>query len=291
MAAETQSAPPAGAATVEALLRAGVRLLDGSASPRLDAELLLAWVLGRDRAALFARREAQVEAVTARRYLDALHARQRGQPVAQIVGRREFWSLDLEVTADVLTPRPETELLVERALARLPAEGSALDLGTGSGAVALALASERPAARVLATDRSEAALAVARRNAARHRLGRVAFAAGDWFEAAGRARFDVVVANPPYVADADWAATGPELGFEPRAALAGGADGLDAIRRIVAGAGGHLVPGGWLLLEHGAGQGAAVRALFAAAGFVAVATSPDLAALPRVTEGRHGAPA
>lgn len=288
MVAETQSGPPAQAAAVEALLRAGVRLLDGtSASSRLDAELLLAFTLGWTRTALFARREVTVEAAAAGRYLTALHARRGGRPVAQIIGWREFWSLEFEVTPDVLTPRPETELLVEMALRRLPAGGRVLDLGTGTGAVALAVASERPEAGILATDRSAAALAIARRNAARLGLERVRFAAGDWFAAAGDGLFDVVVSNPPYVADGELAAAGPELAFEPREALAAGPDGLDAIRHIVAAAGDHLAPGGWLLLEHGATQGEATRGLLAAAGFGHVTTSRDLAGLPRVTEGQR----
>jgi release factor glutamine methyltransferase len=285
MEAETQSRT----ATVEALLRAGVRLLEGaSASPRLDAEVLLAHALGWTRAALFARRDEPLAPADAQRCLDLLAARRAGRPVAQVTGRREFWSLVLEVTPDVLTPRPDTETLVERALARLPegAPARVLDLGTGSGAVALAIAQERPAAAVTATDASAAALAVAARNAQGLGLGRVALAAGDWLAAVPGARFDVIVSNPPYLADADWAGADPELAFEPRAALAAGVDGLDALRRIVAGAPAHLVPGGWLLLEHGAGQGPAVRALLAAAGFDGVLTSTDLGGNPRVTEGR-----
>lgn len=286
MQAETQSR---GATTVEALLRAGVRLLEGaSASPRLDAEVLLAHALGWSRAALFARRDEALAPADAARCLALIGERRSGRPVAQVTGRREFWSLALEVTPDVLTPRPDTEALVERALARIPADAAArvLDLGTGSGAVALAIAQERPAAAVTATDASPAALAVAARNAARLGLARVAFAAGDWLVAVPGGTFDVIVSNPPYLADGDWAGADPELAFEPHAALAAGADGLDALRRIVAGAPAHLAPGGWLALEHGAAQGAAVRALLAATGFADVGTHADLAGLPRVTEGR-----
>ena len=291
MGVETQSARGAAAATtVEALLRAGVRLLGAtSASPRLDAELLLGWTLGRNRAALFARREAVVEPAAAARYLDAIHARQAGQPVAQLVGRREFWSLDLAVTADVLTPRPETELAVERALAHLPPGGRVLDLGTGSGAIALAIATERPDAQVLATDSSPAALTVARHNAGALGLGNVVFAAGDWYAAAGGAEFDLIVANPPYLADSELATADRELAFEPRTALVAGPDGLDAIRRIVTGAPAHLAAGGWMVLEHGATQGETTRTLCAAAGLIAVTTARDLAGLPRITEGRHPA--
>ncbi len=291
MGVETQSARPVpGTATIEALLRAGVRLLEPtSASPRLDAELLLGWALGRSRAALFARREAVVEPAATTRYLDAIHARQAGQPVAQLVGRREFWSLDLAVTADVLIPRPETELAVEHALRHLPPGGRVLDLGTGSGAIALAIATERRDTHVLATDCSAAALAIARQNAGALGLDNVAFASGDWYAAVPGGRFELIVANPPYLAEAELAAAGPELGFEPRAALVSGHDGLDAIRRIVAGARAHLAADGWLVLEHGATQGEATRMLCTAAGLAAVATARDLAGLPRITEGRRPA--
>lgn len=280
--------PPA-ASTVEALLRAGLRLLEGSSlSPRLDTELLLARALGWDRARLFMNRDQPVAAAVAAQFIRDIAARRTGRPLAHITGRREFWSLDLAVTTDVLVPRPETELLVERALLRLPADRPArvLDLGTGSGAIALAIASERPQAMVLATDQSAAALAVARANAEASGLHRVRFAAGDWFNAVDDGPFEIIVSNPPYIADAEWAGVDAELAFEPRSALAAGPDGLDALRVIAAGAPARLAPGGWLLLEHGASQGPAVRALLGAAGFGRVTTAADLAALPRVTEGQ-----
>lgn len=286
MHAETQSPP----ASVEALLRAGVRLLAASSeSPRLDAELLLAHALGCSRTRLFTGRTESVEGPVAARYLAAVAERGRGRPVAQLTGRREFWSLELRVTPDVLTPRPETELLVERALACLPARGvpRVLDLGTGSGAVALAIATERPDCAILATDLSGAALAVARSNAAALGCDRLRFAAGDWYAAVPAESFDVIVSNPPYVADHEWPTTGRELGFEPRIALAAGPDGLDALRAIAAGAISRLASGGWLLVEHGAGQAAAVRALLAAAGFDSIGTHADLVGLARVTEGRR----
>ncbi|MCC7490332.1 MAG: peptide chain release factor N(5)-glutamine methyltransferase [Gammaproteobacteria bacterium] len=283
--------PPV-ASTVEALLRAGVRLLEGSsASPRLDTEVLLAQALGWDRSRLFMHRDQLVPPAIAARFLRDIGARQSGRPLAHISGQRGFWTLDLAVTADVLVPRPETELLVERALARLPAGQPArvLDLGTGSGAVALAIAVERPRAQVLATDLSAAALAVARANAQRIGAGNLRLAEGDWFAAASGGRFDVVVSNPPYIADAEWATVDAGLAFEPRCALAAGADGLDALRIIIARAPEHLDDGGWLLLEHGATQGPAVRSLMEGAGFHRLATATDLAGHPRVTEGQRRA--
>ncbi len=286
MHAETQSP-----ASIEALLRAGVRLLaETSHSPRLDTEVLLAHALGRSRTALYAARTEAVPAVIAERFLSLIRTRQAGRPVAQLTGHREFWSLDLAVTPDVLTPRPETEILVERALARIPETGSlrVLDLGTGSGAIALAIATERPKCEIVATDASPAALAVAARNA--HALAPgVRLLAGDWFAPVAGECFDVVVSNPPYVAEHELPACGPELRFEPRGAVVAGPDGLDAIRAIVGAAPGHLRAGGWLLLEHGVNQGPAARELFARAGFELVATSPDLAGCPRVTEGHRSA--
>lgn len=281
--------PPA-TSTVEALLRAGARLLEASSpSPRLDAEVLLAHALGWDRARLFMQQGQLVPAATASRFLGDIDARRQGRPLAYISGRRAFWSLDLAVTPDVLVPRPETELLVERALLRLPAGRPArvVDLGTGSGAIALAIAAERPLADILATDQSAAALAVAHANAQQAGALRLRFAAGDWFAATAGGVFDVVVANPPYIADAEWATADTELAFEPRAALAAGPDGLDALRAIITGAPAQLAAGGWLLLEHGAGQGPAVRGLLESAGFSHVATCADLGGHPRVTEGQR----
>lgn len=285
MRAETQSPP----ASIEALLRAGLHLLEtASPTPRLDTELLLAHVLGCERTRLFARREATVDSQSCGRFLALVAERQRRRPVAQLIGRREFWSLTLGVTADVLSPRPETELLVEQALLRLPATGAAriLDLGTGSGAIAIALASERPDWRIVASDCSAAALEVARHNAATLGIDTIRFVCGDWYKAVITEVFDLIVANPPYIADHEWPLTDPELGFEPQLALASGPEGLDALRTVIAGAPAHLAPGGWLLLEHGATQATAVSELLAGAGFTAISTIADLAGLPRVSGGR-----
>jgi len=261
------------------------RRLASSPSADLDAGLLLAHVLGCSRTALAAAPERELSAAQ-QETLGALATRRcDGEPIAYLTGRRAFWTLDLEVTPDVLVPRPETELLVETALAGVQAisKPDVLDLGTGSGAIALAIASERPDASVTAVDESPAALAVARRNAQRIQIGNVRFLHGSWYEPAGSYRFHAIVANPPYVADDDPLLAA--LAHEPRSALAAGPQGLDALATICAGALPHLVRGGMLIVEHGASQGAAVRAMMSEAGLGAVATLSDLAGLPRSTRG------
>lgn len=254
-----------------------------------EAAILLLHVIQRPRTWLFAHGDASVEPAQLARFRELVARRAAGEPVAYLVGRRGFWTLDLAVTPDTLIPRPETELLVEQALERLPAsaECRVVDLGTGSGAIALAIAAERPRARVVATDRSEAALAVARGNAARHGLdARVAFRHGDWFVPLAGGRYHLLASNPPYIAEEDPHLALGDLRHEPPSALASGRDGLDAIRTIAAGAPSHLLPGGWLLLEHGFDQGPAVRGLLVAAGFADVATVRDLEDRDRVTLGR-----
>jgi release factor glutamine methyltransferase len=256
---------------------------------RAEAEILLAHCLGCDRTALWARPETAVPSAVAAACRALARRRAAGEPVAYLVGHRGFWTLELEVTPAVLIPRPETELLVEQVLAAFPADAAVrlVDLGTGSGAIALAVAAERPCWEILATDAAADALAVARRNAARLGLAAVAFRLGDWTQACRRGeRFSVIVSNPPYVAEGDPHLAEGDLPWEPRAALVAGPDGLDAIRRLVAAAPAHLAPGGWLLLEHGADQGAAVRAILAGAGLDAVHTVRDLAGLERVSGGR-----
>jgi release factor glutamine methyltransferase len=256
---------------------------------RAEAEILLAHCLGCDRTALWARPEAAVPPAALAACRELVGRRAAGEPVAYLVGRRGFWTLELEVTPAVLIPRPETELLVEQVLAAFPAEAPVrlVDLGTGSGAIALAVATERPGWEILATDTSAGALAVARRNAARFGLAGVVFRLGDWAQAFRPGeRFSVIVSNPPYVAEGDPHLAEGDLPWEPRAALVAGPDGLDAIRRLAAAAPARLAPGGWLLLEHGADQGAAVRAILAGAGLDAVHTVRDLAGLERVSGGR-----
>lgn len=270
--------------TVSVLLR-----IQAEGIEPIDRELLLAEALGRSRGWLYAHPEAAVPAPAQARFEALLARRQAGEPVAYLLGRQGFWSLELEVGPATLIPRPETECLVELALARLPA-GQPLrvaDLGTGSGAIALALARERPQARIVATDASVAALAVARRNAERLGLGRVEFRQGDWLAPLCGERFDLIASNPPYIEAGDPHLTQGDLRFEPPAALASGADGLDAIRVIVRDAGRHLHPGGWLLLEHGWNQGPAVRVLLEDAGFSEVATERDLEGRDRVSLGRR----
>lgn len=257
--------------------------------PRGDAEPLLLHALQQDRAWLFAHGDDPVDPAKAEAYRALLGRRLAGEPVAYLTGHRGFWTLDLETTPETLIPRPETELLVELALERLPVDEPVrvADLGTGTGAIALAIASERPLAAVVATDVAKATLAVAVRNAQANGVGNVWFRRGDWCQALGRDRFDLVASNPPYIAEGDRHLSEGDLRHEPARALSSGADGLDAIRTIVATAPDHLVPGGWLLLEHGYDQGAAVRALLEQAGFVEVATAQDLEQRDRVSLGRR----
>jgi release factor glutamine methyltransferase len=261
----------------------------GGVDARLEAELLLSHVLGQSRAWLFAWPEHEPDHAARDAFARLVDARRRGEPIAYLVGMREFWSLPLEVTRDVLIPRPETELLVELALSRVSIDASArvADLGTGSGAIALAIAKERPRATIVATDASEAALEVARRNAQRLGFDRVEFVRGDWFEPLAGRRFDVVATNPPYIADGDAHLAEGDLRFEPASALASGVNGIDAIRRIVAAAPPHLADGGWLVIEHGWTQGADARALLAAQGFIDIATEQDAEGRDRVTLGRR----
>ena len=269
-----------------ALRDAATRLVGAEARP--EAEQLLLHVIGRDRAWLFAHGDAPLSGADAAAFEALLARRIAGEPVAYLVGHRGFWTLDLQVSPATLIPRPETERLVELALARLPADTPLriADLGTGTGAIALALASERPQARVVATDLSDDALSIARANGSANDLTNVDFRAGSWWTPVAGERFHLIASNPPYIAEGDAHLAQGDLRFEPPAALSSGADGLDAIRTIVAGAPEHLLPGGWLLLEHGWDQGEAIRALMTAAGFVDVATETDLEQRDRVTLGR-----
>jgi release factor glutamine methyltransferase len=257
----------------------------------IDAQVLLAHVLGQGRAWLAAHGGEALSPEQADEFFALAKRRRAGEPIAYLTGTREFWGLPLIVSPAVLIPRPETEALVEFALARLPTDRDLrlLDLGTGSGAIALALAHERPRAKVLATDASADALAVARENARRLNLPHVEFLQADWYAglpaAEQRASFDLIACNPPYVAARDPHLNDGDVRFEPQMALASGADGLDALRIIVAGARARLAAGGTLVVEHGYDQAEAVRALFGAAGFTGIVAARDLAGIPRVVAG------
>lgn len=276
---------PAAPETVETLLR------QAAAIDRVDAEWLLAHSLQTPRSWLFAHSGDAVPAEAAVRFAALLARRQAGEPVAYLTGSQGFWTLDLAVSPATLVPRPETELLVERALARIPVNSAShvADLGTGSGAIALAIAKERPHTAVIATDASAAALEVARGNAARNGITNVEFREGDWLAPLAGETFDLIASNPPYIAEGDPHLDQGDLRFEPPTALSSGEDGLDAIRSIVRDAPARLAPGGWLLLEHGWDQGALVRALLEAAGFIDVETARDLEGRDRISLGRKAA--
>ncbi len=269
--------------SLDAVLRQACERIDGA-----DARALLAHALGRPPTWLFAHGDEPIDTATQQRFEALLARRTAGEPVAYLTGRRGFWAFDLLVSPQTLIPRPETERLVELALERAPPEAALriADLGTGSGAIALALAHERPQTQVIAVDASEGALAVARANASALGLGNIEFRHGDWLAPLAGERFDLIASNPPYIGDADPHLREGDLRFEPAQALSSGPDGLEAIGIIVRDAPAHLLPGGWLLLEHGWEQGEAVRGLLENAGFDAVHTHRDLEDRDRVSSGR-----
>jgi release factor glutamine methyltransferase len=277
----------------ESMLRADSQSLSAAQalSPeeaRRDIQILITRALGIELAGLLAHPERIPEARQSQRYQDMLARRLRGEPVAYILGEREFHGLSFEVGDAVLIPRPETETLVELALELIPerAERRVLDLGTGSGCIAITLARHRREIRVIAVDASRAALAVAAHNIARHATFNVELRAGSWFAPVAGESFDVIVSNPPYIADGDKHLREGDVRFEPVAALVSGDDGLHALRTIVAGAAGHLQPGGWLAVEHGFDQADTVAGLLRAAGFADLIARSDLAGIPRVAAGR-----
>ncbi len=273
--------------TLKQALRMASHAIAGSDTVQVDAELLLAAALGKSRTYLYTWPE-QVLSPAERSYFESvLERRVMGEPVAYILGTRDFWTLTLRVNRHVLIPRPETELLVETALALIASPDARIaDLGTGSGAIALALASERPAWEIVATDMSASALSVASDNASVLNIANVEFRQGSWCEALPPQRFDLIASNPPYIDSADAHLTQGDLRFEPRSALVAADDGLADIRALCAQAQDYLKPGGWLLLEHGWTQGQAVAALMQSSGLASVQTIKDLNGNDRVTQGR-----
>ena len=281
-------------ATGEQLLRADSATLAAALQipvpeARREVQRLLTYALGIELATLLAHPERVIEGRATGAYLRTFARRLGGEPMAYVLGEREFYGLSFEVAPAVLIPRPETELLVEMALDRLPQEPNAavLDLGTGSGCIAVTLAKLRSAAKVVATDLSQAALAVAERNARRHRVTNVALRAGSWFEQVGGERFDLIVSNPPYVAERDPHLLEGDLLAEPSLALVAGPGGLEALRTIISQAPQHLAPGAILLVEHGYHHAEAVAELLDAAGLIDLIARTDLAGIPRVAGGRR----
>ncbi len=275
--------------TVDSLLRrCATELKKNSTSARLDVELLLGHVLRKTRVELISASKDFITPESAALFTNLVRKRQEGMPVAQLVGSREFWSLDLTVTADTLIPRPETEILVECALTHIPPDQPAdfLDLGTGSGAIALAVASERPNIHVTATDISNKALAIAQYNAAALKLAHIEFQCGSWFQPVAGRKFSTIIANPPYVSDMEYVVHHFQLQHEPALALRGGEDGLDCIKTIIEQAPKHLFKDGWLAIEHGYRQGPAVEILLREAGFRSIFSYSDLQGHARVTEGK-----
>jgi len=276
------------AAIETALASAAARLAPVTDCPALEAQLLLGHALGKDRAYLLAWPQRTLSGEQLAAFQALVRRRCTGEPLAYITGRREFWSLDLEVSPHTLVPRPETELLVELALQHLPPGERrwVADLGTGSGAIALAVARERPLARIIAGDASAEALAVARRNAERLGLANVEFRQGDWFAPLAGERVDILCCNPPYLRDDDPHLRSGDLAHEPRAALAAGPTGLEAIEAVIDRARAHLRPGASLILEHGYDQGAAVARCLTEAGLEQVAAHRDLAGHWRAATAR-----
>lgn len=270
----------------QTLLQASTQLIGISDSPQLDAEILLAHALQKSRTFLFTWPQQTLDEKTKQYFALLLEQRITGHPIAHIIGTREFWSLNLQVTADTLIPRPETELLVEQALQLLPDTSiDIVDLGTGSGAIALALASERPQWQITAVDQSAAALDIARANAKALAIHNIRFIHGDWFEPLANQQFHAIISNPPYIATNDKHLALGDVQFEPASALISGADGLDDIRHIAQHAGDHLLTGGLLLIEHGYDQQTRVKEIFQSCGFSNIAQLVDLGGMPRLTLG------
>lgn len=275
------------AETIRSALQHGVaRLSKLSTDPHLEAAALLSHCLGQPRSYLFAHDNEALPRKIAKQYLQLVKRRTNGEPYAYVAGIKEFWSLELQINEHVLIPRPDTEILVEAALKHVPRgfPSRVADLGTGSGAIAVAIASERPQAFFVVTDISAKALEVAQANAQRHARHRIECRQGDWLDCLAGDRFDVIVCNPPYVAVNDPHLD--DLPFEPKKALVAGPDGLDELKRLIPDAPACLSGDGWLLVEHGSDQGEEVRQLFARAGFRNIGTRLDLGGNERVTQGQ-----
>lgn len=272
----------------DALTCAKEKLSHIACHPSLDAELLLSYAMKKPRSFLFAWPNQHLTQEEKALFAEYIKRRSHNEPLAYIVGHREFWSLSLLVDEHTLIPRPETELLVETIL-QLSDEKNACvkvaDLGTGSGAIALALAHERPAWQICATDVSEKALQIARKNAQRFNLQNISFYEGSWCTALPMTGFDIIVSNPPYIAETEWSNYSRSLQYEPKSALVSGEDGLDAIRILCKSAKNYMRPGGHLLIEHGFSQGEAVSALFVSAEYQNVCSKRDLAGKERITMG------
>jgi release factor glutamine methyltransferase len=274
--------------TIKELLHEAEVLLTNSGNPRLDAEILLCKVMNLDRSRLYSSPENVLPEGTACEYRSLISKRQQGNPVAYLTGYREFWSMQLEVNEYTLIPRPETECLVEAALELIPANTALdiADLGTGSGAIACAIARERPQCKIVATDICEHALAMAVKNAARHGVHNIQFIRSDWF-ANLQAKFDIIISNPPYIRNSDPHLIGDGVTCEPRQALCGGEDGLDAIRNIIRNADKYLNRNGRLLIEHGYDQAQAVQLLMDESRFTDIKTGRDYSGVDRVTTGKR----
>ncbi len=276
-----------------ALLQAQAQLNNSSELAEIDAryesQLLLQHILHVNRAWLIAHENDELQPADQAKLIELLERRCHGEPIAYILGKREFYGLNLTVSPATLIPRPDTEILVETALNKMPADKSMqlLDLGTGTGAIALAIASQRPQALITAVDASQAALDIARSNSQQHHITNVSFILSDWFSALNQYKFDIIVSNPPYIEQNDAHLSQGDLRFEPMCALASGSDGLDDIRKIVADSLVHLKPQGWLMLEHGYNQATAVADLLAEQGFVDIATIQDFGGNDRVTIGKN----
>ena len=272
-------------ATVSELLKQAEAI--HSETPLLDAQLLLAHVLGQSRTWLYTWPDREVDDAHCQRYQTLMQRRINGEPVAHLTGRQEFWTLSLAVSSATLIPRPDTELLVEKALAmEVASRARVLDLGTGTGAIALALACERPDWQLVAVDRETDAVALAQQNANAHQLRNVEICQSHWFSAV-EGRFEMIVSNPPYIADDDPHLDMGDVRFEPHSALVAKRRGLADLEQIVATAPDYLVPGGWLLVEHGYNQREAVKALFALCGYQEIDSCCDFGGNPRITLGRH----